>query len=153
VGGSKRRNAVAFVLNNKGYVCGGVDNGVYEEDFWAYDPQEDIWTKLNAIADVTDEDFDDEYTGIVGTGKTAFTVNGLAYIAIGGLGSVGNSVWEYDPETDLWERKTSFEGTSRVDGVSFTINNKGYVTTGRSSSSYFDDIWLFEPFEEYDEDD
>lgn len=151
VGGSKRTGAVGFVIDGKGYICTGVDNGIYENDFWEYDPDADIWTKKRSISDATSEDFDNDYTSIVGTGKVAFSANGKGYVATGGQGTVGNNVWEYDPLTDLWQEKTNFEGASRLDAVAFTINNVSYVTTGRSSSYFFDDIWSFEPDKDYNE--
>ncbi|MBN2275308.1 MAG: galactose oxidase [Bacteroidales bacterium] len=153
VGGSKRRDAVGFVINGKAYVCNGVDNGVYEDDFWEYDPLTDSWAKKNPISNVSDESFDDEYTSIKGINKVAFSLNGKGYVATGGEGSAGNIVWEYDPATDLWEKKTAFEGSGRADAIAFVAGNRAYVATGRSSSYYFDDIWAFDPLAEYDEDD
>jgi predicted porin len=40
-----------------------------------------------------------------------------------------------------------------MDAVGFSIDNVGYITTGRSSSYYFDDIWAFDPNAEYEEED
>ena len=107
--------------------------------------------KKDPSPDATDESFDDEYTTIKGINKVAFTMNGKGYIATGGEGTATTIVWEYDPATDLWEEKTAFEGTGRVDAVAFVIGNRAYVTTGRSSSYYFDDIWAFEPGSEYND--
>ena len=150
VGGSKRRDGLSFVINGEGYVCGGVDNGVYEPDFWKYNPSDDMWTRLRDISDETDEDFDDDYL-IERTNGVAFVMNGKAYVATGGKSSTGGDVWEYNPSTDLWEEKTALEGAFRTEAVAFTINDIGFVTTGRNSSYYFDDVWRFEPVAEYDE--
>ncbi len=150
LGGGKRRDAVAFVINDKGYVCTGIDNGFYENDFWEYDPVEDTWNKKNYISDATEESFDDEYTSITGINKSAFTMNQKGYVVSGGTSSL-QEVWEYNPVTDLWEEKTSLEGTGRIDAVGFSVNNRGFITTGRSSSYYFDDIWEFKPDDVYDE--
>jgi N-acetylneuraminic acid mutarotase len=150
IGGGKRKDAVAFVIEDKGYIVTGIDNGSYENDFWRYDPSSDTWTELRSISDATEKEYDDEYTSIVGINKVAFTVGSCAYL-IGGSGTIAGTAWEYNSVTDLWELKTSFEGTARTDAVAFTVNDIGYVTTGRSSSYYFDDIWLFEPDSEYDE--
>lgn len=150
IGGGKRKDAVAFVIDNLGYIVTGIDNGSYENDFWKYDPSTDTWTELRSISDDTEQEFDDEYISIVGINKVAFTSGSCAYL-VGGSGTIGGTVWEYNSVTDLWELKTSFEGTARTDAVGFTINDQGFVTTGRSSSYYFDDIWLFEPNNEYDE--
>jgi len=153
VGGSKRTNAAGFAINGKGYVCTGVDNGAYEADFWEYDPAADVWVEKQSISNATDEDFDDGYTTLKGINKVAFTLGGKGYLATGGEGTATAIVWEYDPATDLWEEKTAFEGTARVDAVSFVIGSRAYVTTGRSSSYYFDDIWAFEPGGEFNDND
>lgn len=151
VGGSKRKDAVGFVINGKGYICDGVNNGVYENDFWEYEPGTDTWTEMRSISNATDEDFDDDYTSLTGINRVAFSINGKGYIATGGQGTASSVVWEYNPVVDLWEQKTSFEGVGRTEAVSFTIDNRAYITTGRSSGYYFDDIWAFEPDSEYDE--
>jgi N-acetylneuraminic acid mutarotase len=143
--GSKRRDAAGFSLNGKGYLLTGVDNGSYDPDFYEYDPNTGLWTKLNSISDVTDYSFDDDYTTLTGNSKVVFTVSGKAYLATGGQGSAGSVIWEWDPTTDRWTEKADFEGTARTEAVGFGIGNRGYVTTGRSSSYFFDDIWAFDP--------
>jgi len=152
VGGSKRRDALAFAINGKVYIAAGVNNGEYVDDFWEYDPISDIWLKLRDISDASDDDFDDEYK-ITRTNAVAFTINDKAYIATAGEGTVGNDVWEYDPLYDLWEEKASFEGSARIESAAFSINNQGYIITGRNSSYYFDDMWTFKPDDENDEND
>ncbi len=143
--GGKRQNAVAFVIDNKGYVCTGIDNASYETDLWEYDPILDTWTRKRDIADVSDDDYDDDYSNISGIYKVSFSLNGKGYIATGGYSSPGSYVWEYDPILDLWEQKTSFESSGRIEAVGFSIGNIGYITTGRNSSYYFDDLWGFYP--------
>ena len=150
VGGSKRRDAACFVISGKGYVTTGIDNGEYQNDLWQYDPGTDAWTKKRAIANLSDEAYDDDYLTIKGTGKVGFAVNGKGYLATGGQ-TTGVEVWEYNPATDLWTEKTNFEGTIRSDAVGFAIGNRGYLTTGKSASYYFDDIWAFDPDAEYKE--
>ncbi len=146
--GSKRKDAVAFVVDGLGYVCTGIANGSYEDDFWAYDPQAGNWVKKRDIYNVSDNEYDDDYTNIIGTNKVAFSVNGKGYVATGGLSSTGTAVWEYNPETDLWTQKTSLEATSRLDAVGFTIGDIGYIATGKDGSAEdddFDDLWGFKP--------
>lgn len=152
VGGSKKRDAVSFVINGKGYVCTGINNGTYESDFWEYDPVADLWTEKRDIANVSDDDYDDDYN-ITRTNAVAFTANGLGFIVSGGKGTVSGDTWVYNPVTDLWEEKTSLEGTARMEAVAFTLSNKGYVLTGRSSGYYFDDVWCFYPDQEKNEND
>lgn len=144
VGGSKRRDAACFVINGKGFVTTGIDNGEYLTDLWMYDPSTDTWTEKRDIADISDEAYDDKYSTIKGIGKVAFAVNGKGYLATGGQ-TTGIECWEYNPGTDLWTEKSNFEGTIRSDAVGFALGSRGYVTTGKSSSYYFDDIWGFDP--------
>src|SRR5450759_459476 len=144
IGGSKRQDAACFVIDGKGYIVTGIDNGTYETDLWEYDPTEDIWNKKRAISNISDENYDDKYTTIVGIYKVGFSINGKGYLATGGQ-TAGVNVWEYDPSNDLWIERTSFEGSSRADAVGFAIGNLGYLTTGKSGSYYFDDLWSFDP--------
>jgi N-acetylneuraminic acid mutarotase len=143
--GGKRRDAVAFVIDSKGYVCGGIDNGVYEDDFWQYDPATGVWNSKRYISNRSDDDYDDDYDSIVGTNKVALSINGKGYLTTGGQGTVGTTVWEYDPDSDLWTLKTALEASGRIEAVGFSIENAGYVVTGRNGSYYFDDLWGFEP--------
>ena len=152
-GGSKRRDAVGFVLDGIGYICTGINNGNYEKEFYAYDPSSDTWAAKRKIADVSDETYDNEYT-IIRSNAVAFVLSGKAYVASGSIGTLKSDVWEYDALLDLWKQKTNFEGASRTDAVAFaTDNGKAYVTTGKSSSSQFDDIWEFRPAEVYNNED
>lgn len=153
LGGSKRKGAASFVINGKGYVLTGVDNGEYQSDLWMYDPSTDAWTKKRSIVDNSDESYDDEYTSIRGSGKVGFAIGNKGYLATGGM-EIGTETWEYDSDTDLWTEKTSFEGSTRTKAVGFAIGSRGYVTTGMSSASgYYDDLWAFDPDDEYNEDD
>ena len=145
LGGGKRRDAVAFVIDGKGYICTGIDNGIYEDDFWVYDPSADEWSERRPIYTESTEDYDDDYTDIVGTNKAAFAINGKGYVCTGGKGSAETIVWQYDPSTDLWARKTELEASGRIEAVGFAIGNIGYISTGRNSSYYFDDLWGFLP--------
>ncbi|PTN09349.1 kelch repeat-containing protein [Mangrovibacterium marinum] len=152
-GGSKRANAVAFVIGDYAYVCTGISNGSYPNDFYRYDAVQDRWEELRKISDNSDDSYDDDYD-IIRTNAVAFTADGKGYIATGGRGSSGSDVWEYDPTTDLWTEKTSFEGSSRYNAVAFTIDGVGYVLTGQQgTTSNFDDMFRFDPNAEYEEND
>jgi N-acetylneuraminic acid mutarotase len=152
IGGSKRKDAACFVISGKGYIMTGIDNGTYESDMWEYDPASDTWAKKRAIENLSDEDYDNDYTSIVGISKVGLTIAGKGYLATGGEG-IGIKVWEYNPATDLWTARHSFEGASRADAVGFTIGDLGYVITGKSGTYYFDDLWSFNPTATYNEDD
>lgn len=150
IGGSKRKDAACFVIDGKGYITTGVDNGAYETDLWEYNPDDDMWTKKRGISNTSDEDYDNDYDDIIGIYKVGLTINGKGYLITGGQ-STGTKAWEYNPGTDLWIERTSLEGSARADAVGFTIGNYGYITTGKSGSYYFDDLWSFHPEDTYDE--
>ena len=46
-----------------------------------------------------------------------------------------NDFWEYNPTTNSWSQKEIFPGSNRDKAVGFSINDKGYVGTGSSSTS------------------
>lgn len=150
IGGSKRQDATAFVINNVAYVCLGQNNGDYIYDFWKYDQSSNAWTQLRDIANTSDDDYDDDYA-FVRTQAVSFVIDGNAYIACGTSGSLRTDTWKYYPSTDLWEKVSKFKGSIRTSTASFSNGTRGYVVTGGSGTSYYDDIWELKPYE-YDDD-
>jgi N-acetylneuraminic acid mutarotase len=149
---SKVRDAVGFVLNNKGYICTGFGNE-YENNFYMFDAENNTWTVKRKIANVSDDSYDDDYT-IVRQKAVAFLVGTKAYIATGDKSGIVNDVWEYDAVTDLWVARTNFEGSPRKDAVAFTTEDgRGFITTGLSSNTAYDDTWEFKPLEPYNNED
>ena len=100
-----------------------------------------------------DDGYDDDYT-IVRSNAVAFVLNGKAYVTTGTMSSLKADTWEYDPVQDLWNEKTNFEGSARTDAVAFTTEaGRAFVTTGKSTSYQFDDIWEFRPNDTYNKED
>lgn len=151
-GGTKRNEPVSFVIGQKAYLVSGTNNGSNVNDAWVYDPTTDAWTEIRKISNVSDEDYDDDYN-IVRSNAVAFALGGKGYITTGINGSYVSTTWEYDPTTDLWTLKTSFEGTAREGAVGFTSKGRAFVAIGRSASYRFDDCREFLPFAEYEEND
>jgi N-acetylneuraminic acid mutarotase len=149
--GSKRMNALSFILGDKAYICTGKSNS-YVKDFWEYDATNNTWTEKRKIMDLSDDSYDDSYT-IIREFGSAFVIDSKAYVTLGQSTAILSDVWEYDPTTDLWERKTDFEGTSRTKAVAFSVDNRGFILTGNNSTSYFDDVWEFKPNDEENEND
>ena len=150
IGGTKRQGATSFVINGIAYVCCGQNNGEYVDDFWKFDPSTESWTQLRDISDSSDEDYDDDYT-ITRTNGVAFVIDGAAYLTCGESGSIRSDTWKYYPATDLWENVAKFKGTARTATASFSSGEKGFVVSGKSGTTQFDDIWEFHP-NEYDDD-
>ncbi|HZX73158.1 MAG TPA: kelch repeat-containing protein [Cyclobacteriaceae bacterium] len=150
IGGSKRSFAFSMVIDGKGYVGGGSNNGLHPLDFWEFDPSTASWTQKNNLDDVSG---DPNFTWALQREAAAtFTINGLGYLTLGNNGSALGDCWQYDPSQDIyqvnykgWTQKTNFEGTPRDGAVGFSVGSKGYITTGRSSNTRFDDIGEFDP--------
>lgn len=151
--GSKRSGAVSFVHYNKAYIVTGTNNGQTVTDFWTYSPDGDTWTELRKIANLSDDTYDDDYSDIVRSNAVAFVMGDFAYLSTGENGSYVSNTWRYDFANDLWERRTAFEGTSRTGAVGFATQNRGYITTGKSSTTYFDDVYEFDPTADYEAND
>ena len=149
--GSKRRNAVSFIIDNKVYIVTGFESGGYVVDLWRFDPATKTWAGgidagLRDISTAVNSNYK-----IVRSDAVGFSSATKGYVALGNTSSVLNDVWEYDPTTDLWSRKNAFEGSPRTDAVSFSINNRMFVTTGKSGGSQLDDTWEFKPDQAYDQ--
>jgi N-acetylneuraminic acid mutarotase len=152
--GSKRMDAVAFVNNNKAYIVTGINNGSYLADFWVYDPVANSWAEKRKITSVSDDSYDDDYgSNITRSNATVFVMNDKAYLTTGSTSGVIGTTWEYNIANDTWAQKTSFEGTAREGALSFTVNSRGFLTTGHNSSTRFDDLWEFFPNSDQDDDD
>jgi N-acetylneuraminic acid mutarotase len=152
IGGSKRSAALTFTLNNKVYICSGNNNGSSLNDLWMYDPAADTWTEKRKISNVSEDDYDDDYT-IMRSNGVAFTIGGYAFVTSGENTSFVSTAWQYDPDADLWTQKTAFEGSARVGAVAFSLNNRGFILTGRSGSLSFDNMYEFDPAAEKNDND
>jgi len=140
-----RQNAVAFSINNIGYV--GTGYGFQEgedrnnlKDFYKFEGGN--WSKI-------------AFDGEKSRNATTFVINNKAYVVSG-----DNSlkyVWEYDPAqlaasetSNGWTSKKYLdkdnkrEDVQRSEAVSFVINNKGYLVTGKLGG-YSREVWEYEP--------
>jgi len=149
VGGSKRSAAMAFVVNGQAYICSGNNNGEIQQDLWVYDAANDEWKEKNKIYNYyTDDDvtFDDDYGTIPRQNGVTFVLGNYVYLTTGE--NSNSTTWQYDPATDRWTEKTSFEGSARTGAVAFSISNRGFVVTGRNVSLMMDNMYEFLPNDE-----
>jgi N-acetylneuraminic acid mutarotase len=139
--GTKREGATAFVVNGKGYVGFGVNNGTPLKNIYEFDPTTLSWTKKTAIGDIDDVK--------ARSNAPAFVIGNKAYICMGLSGSAfQDDMWEYDPAADTWTRLSAISkncGFNRAYTLAFSYNNVGYLTTGLSGSGRLDDFWSFSP--------
>ncbi|MGQ1948093.1 Kelch repeat-containing protein [Geofilum sp. OHC36d9] len=148
--GTKRLGASSFEIDGNVYLIGGLNNQKYVYDFWMLDKTTGDWKQKRDIVNTSDDSYDDDYS-ITRSYGVAFTINSLGYYTTGESGSLKSDAWEYNPTTDEWEEKTAFEGASRSGSVAMSFGDRAFVGLGRSSSYFFDDMYEFKPFDEYEE--
>ncbi len=144
--GLKRERAVAFSINDLGYVGTGVDTAeIVHNDFWQYDPVLDTWAQ---VADLP---------GSVRRNAVAFAINDKGYVGTG-MDSVVASVpgaatladfWEYDPSLNSWTQKANYPGGFGFGvyfATGFSIASKGYICCGKlGPNNYIDQLWEYKP--------
>jgi len=146
LGGAKRYAATAFVYKKQAYIVTGIGSGGSNvNDFWKFNPATNSWTELRKITNVSTDTYDDDYTDITRNSAVSLVMGDEAYLTLGLIGGYSQKTWQYDFATDLWTRKTSFERSAREGAVAFTINGRGFVSMGKSSSYYFDDLEEWQP--------
>lgn len=133
-----RHTPVSFVIGNKAYMGFGFEGGSSINDLWEYDPASNNWIRK---ADC----------GIDFDGGIAMTINGKAYV---GFGRSRNSpccdfhkqIWEYDPNTNTWTRKSDFPGPGRWGPFGIGVNGKGYMGMGTvDNGAAIYDWWEYDP--------
>lgn len=138
--GASRYYAVGFAIKNIGYVGTGYDGGNNMSDFYKYDPASNSWSTANSLKDKRRQ-------------AVAFVIGDSAYVVTGsGAGTSPTRMYVYDAGHDQWNEKAKIENATdqsfdddytsiaRYGGVAFVINNKGYVTTGSSATT-----WEYDP--------
>jgi N-acetylneuraminic acid mutarotase len=142
-GPAARYGAVAFSINDIGYVGTGYD-GNYLKDLWAYDPANNTWTQKNS------------YGGSKRRDAVAFVIDGKGYICTGvNNGSYENELYMYDPQADSWTAKRKISDVSdqsyddnytiiRSNAVAFVMSGKAYIATG-TIGSLKSDVWEYDP--------
>ncbi len=143
-GGGERSETTGFAIGDKGYLgFGGI------ADIWEYDPSNNTWTEKAAfpgpwkIRNFT-IGFELNGKGYIGTGKNSVTGEHL------------NDFWEFDPNDDSdgfdengnpigkWTRRADLP-IAFIDGVGFSIGQKGYAGLGSFSGDFMPIIWEYNP--------
>jgi len=144
--GLKRSRAVAFSINDIGYVGTGVDTAeIVHNDFWQYDPTLDTWAQVadlpasvrrNAVG------FAINNKGYVGTGMD------MAEASMSGSTTL-NDFWEYDPALNAWTQKANYPGGFGFGvyfATAFVSGSKGYVCCGKlGPNDYINQLWEYKP--------
>ncbi|SFS70650.1 Kelch repeat-containing protein [Sphingobacterium wenxiniae] len=136
----KKAEAFAFVIGDKAYVGGGYANSSdLPEDFYSFDG-----TSWKALNDLKRDDNSFTYD-VRKRSASAFVIGNSAYVVSGRSGtSITNTVWKYEPSSDSWtDKHQNLPADAREKAVGFSLNGKGYITTGVNGSFIFDNTWQF----------
>ena len=141
--GIKLTNAVAFAINDKGYVGTGAF-GSPIDDFWEYDPVLNTWTPIAPFG------------GGRRTGAVAFVIGQSAFVGMGIdiNGNYSADMWEFNAEHGTWTKRSDFPGGGRTDAVAIGINSEeeGYVGLGASMDGETEvlhkDFYLYNPYDD-----
>lgn len=146
-GGSKRRQATTFRIGDLVYIGTGVSNGLLQDDFYSFDLNTETFTRLLDI-DEEDDYLVERFNGV------GFALNGRGYIATGNTGGgLDPTVWEYNPQTDVWDEKENFEKTFREGATVFDFGSRAFVALGRNGGLYLDDNLEYFPNDELETED
>lgn len=130
-----RYGAVAFAIGNYGYVGTGYDVTT-KNDFFKYDPSADIWSTITS------------YPGEKRMSAIAFVAGNNGYVGTGIYNGIyQKDFFQYSPTADVWKRMQGLENTydlKRYGAAAFSINNKGYISTG-TYTSVVSNTWEFTP--------
>jgi Zn-dependent metalloprotease/subtilisin-like proprotein convertase family protein len=127
---SGRKYGIATSLNDKTYY--GLGDNINNNDWWEYDPLTDSWAQKA-----------DCKIGL--HGGVAFSIEGKVYVACGYSSSYVDSLFEWDPVTNNWTTKNSFDGGGRAFMASASVNGKGYLFGGKNDFGFLNDIWEYDP--------
>lgn len=134
--GSVRVWAYSFVINGKGYVCGGSYETAsdLEKSLWEYDPIANTWTQKA------------DFPGGGRDGGFSFAIGSKGYVGGGFDGqNLHKDMYEYDPAQNKWTLLVPFPGGPVIFPASFVINGKAYVGTGDQGGVEIRQFWEYNP--------
>lgn len=134
-----RVGGLGFAIDGIIYMGMGHDGTGDYTDLWAYNPDSSSWTQK--------KDFP-------GTGRMqmySFVVDGKVIVGGGhrwnSSGTAEDDYYQYDPSTNTWDTLTAnYTDSNRTLTAAFTLNNKGYIYGGQSSTgNTFNDLQEYSP--------
>ncbi|MBS2098279.1 IPT/TIG domain-containing protein [Carboxylicivirga linearis] len=119
--GKERTAAIAFKVNNSGYIGTGGGSGIIEylSDIWRYDENADSWIM---VADYPEEM---SYGLALSTSSQAFVGLGINFA------TDIKYMYRYDPDSNKWTKIKDFpQGGDNNRSLGFVINNQVYASIG-----------------------
>lgn len=142
-GGTARHRTPMLTIGNKIYTGTGHYNGagtnVLFNDWWQYDPGTGTWSQKA------------DFGGGVCYHATGFVIGNIGYVGTGRISAGGNTLtnnfYQYDPATNTWTQKASVPGNARRGAVGFSIGDYGYIGTGETNVSPYEqnDFYKYNP--------
>ncbi|MBD3635915.1 MAG: T9SS type A sorting domain-containing protein [Crocinitomicaceae bacterium] len=138
--GPPRANAAAFVILDNGWVVSGYDGFNKKKSMVSYDPLQDDWDDELSLGGASGD-------GLNRTSAMSFQAWEYGFVCMGeGEGFVFSDLWMYNHYTQTWTQMANFPGTARTQGVSFEVDNIGYVGLGKAGdfATYLKDLWSYD---------
>lgn len=123
--GTTRHMALAFVLNGKAYVGGGILSLPYDcaQDFYEYTPESNTWKKMASPPVRTDLCY-----------GSAVSYRGQGYVF---SEAEGRKTLVFDPTTNTWNNRAPWNsGVYTRNGTSFAIGNRLFFGLGTAQIPY-----------------
>ncbi|MEN0048915.1 MAG: T9SS type A sorting domain-containing protein [Bacteroidota bacterium] len=134
-----RTFSTAFAIDGKGYVGlggnftfsreDGMDEPLFLDDFYQYDPATGEWTEVASFPG------GDRWRAF------SFVIDGQAYVGGGDLSNPEiedfRDTYRYDPATDTWTAVADFPSLWGIGGFHFSLDGKGYVNEGMRAVDFF----------------
>jgi N-acetylneuraminic acid mutarotase len=155
VGGLSRESAATFVIGDQGFVTTGFhwydgppdpnQNERELKDTWEYIPVWNVWIQRA------------DFPGAAREGAVGMAINGMGYVGTGAAPSpYANPYnyrdwWQFDPNANVWTRKSDFAGGPRTQATGCAAGSFGYLGTGFYNppfglgNMFFNDWWQYNP--------
>ncbi len=129
VGTIPKTYGIGFAIENKLYFGTGANGTYATNDFWEYNPTNNLWTRKQNLP-------------IAKSASVGFSVGSKGYVC---TGNGQGDLWEYDPQLNTWSQKANLGGVGRSLASTFTIGGIGYVGLGKSNTGDFlNDLWAYD---------
>ncbi len=127
----------AFQINSIGYICFGLtNNSNFNRYIYQYDQLNDLWTQISSITLPSRN-----YVACAVTSNKAFFYGGQDSTY-----NIMNDVRLFDPITNTITAYSGIPTTGRKGGMSFSLNNIFYITTGVTSTARVKETWKNDQF-------
>jgi N-acetylneuraminic acid mutarotase len=139
VNGSIKAACGSFVINNEGYILGGIDDFGFKRKMYSYNPVQNDWDNELPIGGLNGD-------GLDRASASTFSIGNKGYICLGQGQTNGyfKDLWEFDSETQSWSQKADFSGSARRQAVSFALGDFAYVGTGQDVTGLKKDFFKYD---------